>query len=59
MDAVEGETVMDQGLRLIDQGPRTTGITAKGVYIDCWLEFEIFFFFCGNRRNRRNAVISE
>ena len=50
---------MDQVLRLIDHGPRATGITAKGVYIDCWLEFEIFFFFCGNRRNRRNDVISE
>jgi len=35
------------------------GLRQNGVYIDCWLEFEKKYFFCGNRRNRRNAVISE
>jgi hypothetical protein len=48
---------MGEGGWITDHGPR--GLRQNGVYIDCWLEFEKKYFFCGNRRNRRNAVISE
>ena len=50
---------MNQGVRATGHGPRVSSYGKFAISVDLWLEFEKKFFFCGNRRNRRNAVISE